>query len=97
MTSPRIVYSGPARRDLDQIWDYIASDNPAAASKLIARIMNKCQWYANQPELGEASNTLLPGCRRFSVGPYVMYYRQGEDGIELIRVLHGARNVDPLK
>ena len=97
MTSARIVYSGPARRDLDQIWDYIASDNPAAASELVARIVKKCQSYANQPELGEASNTLLPGCRQFSVGQYVIYYRQVEAGIELIRVLHVARNVDPLK
>ncbi len=39
----------------------------------------------------------MPDCRHFSVGQYVIYYRPVADGIELIRILHGARSVDVLQ
>ena len=69
MTSRRILYSGPARQDLDEIWDYIAANNPIAASKFIdKKILKACQSYANQPRLGEARFDLMPDCRHFSVG-----------------------------
>ena len=97
MTSRRIFYSGPARQDLDEIWDYIAANNPIAASKFIDRILKASQSYANQPRLGEARFDLMPDCRHFSVGQYVIYYRPVVDGIELIRILHGARSVDDLQ
>ncbi|MEI7702353.1 MAG: type II toxin-antitoxin system RelE/ParE family toxin [Planctomycetia bacterium] len=97
MTSRRILYSGPARQDLDEIWDYIAANNPIAASKFIDKILKACQSYASQPRLGEARFDLMPDCRHFSVGQYVIYYRPVKDGIELIRILHGARSVDDLQ
>jgi len=97
MTSRRILYSGPARQDHDEIWDYIAANNPIAASKFIDRILKTCQSYANEPRLGEARFDLMPDCRHFSVAQYVIYYRPVADGIELIRILHGARSVDDLR
>ena len=97
MTNRRIFYSGPARRDLDEIWDYIAADNPIAANKFLDKILKAAQSYANQPRLGEARFDLMPDCRHFSVGQYVIYYRPVVDGIELIRILHGARSVDDLQ
>ena len=97
MINRRIFYSGPARRDLDEIWDYIAANNPNAANKFIDKIVKAAQSYANQPRLGEARFDLMPDCRHFSVGQYVIYYRPVVDGIELIRILHGARSVDNLQ
>ena len=97
MTNRRIFYSGPARRDLDEIWDYIAADNPIAASKFVDKMLTAAQSYANQPRLGEARFDLMPDCRHFTVGQYVIYYRPVADGIEQIRILHGARSVDDLQ
>ena len=97
MTNRRVFYSGPARRDLDEIWDYIAGNDPIAANKFLDKILKAAQSYANQPRLGEARFDLMPDCRHFSVGQYVIYYRPVVDGIELIRILHGARSVDDLQ
>lgn len=97
MTSvPKVFYSGPARRDLDGIWDYIAQDNPDAADDFIDRLTTRCGSYARQPKLGESRSHVVSGSRAFSVGSYVVYYREVSNGIELIRVLHGARDVGRL-
>ena len=92
----RVSQSPLACRDLDTIWEYIASDNPVAADDFIDRIAEKCECYAHQPEMGELRSDLLPGIRQFVVGTYIIFYRTVDEGIELIRVLHGARDVDRL-
>jgi toxin ParE1/3/4 len=46
--------------------------------------------------MGEAVDNLAPGVRRHSLGDYLLFYRLCGEGIELIRVLHGARDVDHL-
>ena len=37
---------------------------------------------------------IVPGVRSFPVGNYLIFYRETGQGIEIIRVLHGARNLD---
>ena len=92
----QVLQSPAARRDLDAIWDYVARDNPQAADDLIDHIALKCDAYAHQPMMGELRSDLLPGIRQFPIGTYVAFYRAMTDGIELVRVLHGARDVDSL-
>ena len=93
---PTISQSPAARRDLDDIWDYIAADTPTAADDFIDQVVAKCRQYARQPEMGELRSDLFPGVRQFPVGRYIVFYRAQTNGIELIRVLHGARDVDRL-
>ena len=54
---------------------------------------------AGQPRIGELRDELRPGMRSFSVGNYVIYYRPVETmaiSIEIVRVLHGGRDVKRL-
>jgi toxin ParE1/3/4 len=51
---------------------------------------------AQYPKIGEAVDHLSPGLRRFTLGNYLLFYRRIGDEIELIRVLHGARDIDQL-
>jgi toxin ParE1/3/4 len=47
--------------------------------------------------IGEARDELVRGLRCFSVGNYVIYYRllvPNEQTVEIVRVLHGARDVE---
>ena len=76
------------------IWDYIAHDNPAAASKLLRTIGAKFEMLLKNPLMGQDRSELAPQIRSFSVGNYVIYYRPFSNGIEIMRVLHGARDVD---
>ena len=79
--------------DLDEVWDYIARDNPAIADRLLDKIAAKCEMLARQPVIGEARPDLAMNLREFPVGNYVVFYRPLPDGIEVYRVLHAARNV----
>lgn len=81
-----------AQDDYREIWRYIAADSPEAADRLLRKIDAKLELYAEHPGMGRARDSLAPGLRSFSVGRYLVFYRATPDGIELVRVLHGARN-----
>lgn len=88
--------TGQAEEDLIALWLYIAEDNPEAADRLLNRIDAACARIADAPMLGPARPDLAPEMRIFVVGRYLILYRQTIDGIEVVRVVHGARNLDNL-
>ena len=94
MTRYRI--SPAAQADFDSIWDHIAVDNIAAANGLLQAIRVKVELLAEAPGLGRPRDEFAPRLRSFPVGDYLLFYRPTTDGIELVRVLRGARNLPPL-
>jgi toxin ParE1/3/4 len=78
------------------IWLFIAEDNLTAADRQVAAILRTYQTLADFREMGEARNDILDGLRRFAVGSYVIYYRLIDAGIEIVRVVSGARDVGSL-
>ena len=88
--------SPAARTDLDEIWFYIAPDNVDAADKFIHAIVSRFPKLAAMPQLGRRREELSSRLRSFPVGRYVIFYRPLENGIEIARVLHGARDFPPL-
>jgi toxin ParE1/3/4 len=85
-----------ARQDLDEIWLYIAEDNPTAADHFLDILYEKFVLVAGQPLLGRLRPELAPNLRSLPVGNYVIFYRSTHDGIELGRVLHGVRDMTAL-
>jgi toxin ParE1/3/4 len=88
--------SPAARSDLDEIWFYIAQDNADAADKFIHVIVSRFPKLAAMLQMGRQREELSPHLRSFPVGRYVIFYRPMENGIEIVRVLHGARDLPPL-
>ncbi len=88
---PRIEKTSLAETDVVDIWVYIAQDDRDAATKMLRRIEERLDSIAAMPLSAEAVPSLGCEMRRFSVGNYVVYYQPIEDGIRVIRVLHGAR------
>jgi toxin ParE1/3/4 len=89
----RIIRSPAAEEDAVEIWAYIAQDNPPAADRLLERFDRVLQKLLLQPLLGKSVEEIGPGLRFFPLGSYLIFYRAIEDGIELIRILHGARDI----
>jgi toxin ParE1/3/4 len=91
----RVLRTPLARRDLKEIGAYLARESRSrdVATRFLDRISKKCDVYATQPELGAACPDLGAEVRRFSVGNYVVFFRPLPDGIELLRILHGGRDV----
>lgn len=93
---PRIERTYPARGDLQQIWLYIAQDNLAAADRLIDEIERTLELLARSPQMGQSVDKYRGGLRQFTVGNYVLFYQSINDGVRLVRVFHGARNLEDL-
>jgi toxin ParE1/3/4 len=86
-----------AERDLLEIWVHVAEQTTMdVADALLRRIGSQCEDLATMPGMGRAREDLALGLRSFAVAAYVLYYRPIDDGIRLLRILHGARNIEPL-
>ncbi len=85
-----------AAKDLDEITDYIAAYDPAAADRLSDRIQEKCPALAEMPGMGRGREEFAQNLRSSHVGKYIIYYRPEDEGIEVIRVVHGARDLPRL-
>jgi len=92
----RYRVSDAARSDLDEIWFYIAQDNTDAADQLIRTIVSRFPALAAMPLLGRQREELSPRLRSLPVANYVIFYRPLDIGIEIARVLHGARDFPPV-
>lgn len=90
------IFAPAAAADLEAIVDYIAADNPAAAQALIARLEDLAAALAATPGMGRVRLDLLPNLRSFRLGRYLLFYRATSNGIEVVRVLHGARDFPAL-
>ncbi|MDX1540980.1 MAG: type II toxin-antitoxin system RelE/ParE family toxin [Geminicoccaceae bacterium] len=82
--------------DLESIGDYIAADNPTRAVSFVRELIAVCQRLAATPGIGVARESLRAGLRMFPVRGYLIFYVPTDDGVEVIRVLSGARDIDAL-
>ncbi len=82
-----------AQQDLREIRTYIARDNPRAASTYVRLLRQKCRILAENPKLGISRDEYL-GLYKFPVGNYLIFYRPARIGIEIIRILHAARDIE---
>ena len=81
----RLTITAHARADLQEIHSHIAKDNPGA------------RQLAETPGMGRSrGEDLRPGLFSFPVGQYVLFYREQPDGIVLVRVIHGSRDLPAL-
>jgi toxin ParE1/3/4 len=85
----KLRYARGALSDLDEIFAYIAEQNPAAAAQLVARIEEAAALIATSPYLGEITRN--PRFRRFPVGNYLIVYEVAETEVIVYYVRHGAR------
>jgi plasmid stabilization system protein ParE len=80
--------------DLDALWEYIAVDNLDAADRVVADIFRACEQLAESPGIGHTREDLTDRPLRFwSVGRYLVIYRYDQRPIDIIGVLHSARDV----
>jgi len=88
------LLASQAQIDLDEIWLFIAEDNIDTADKFHDLLLSKFIALAGQPLMGRTRDELRPNVRGFPVGNYIIFYRDTLEHIEIIRVLHGARDIE---
>ena len=90
-------FTPDAVADRDDIWQFIASDNRAAADRVEEAIFAACEALARNPFQGHVRSDLAKLPVRFWTLPshpnYMVVYRPETSPLQILRVLHGKRNV----
>ncbi len=87
-------FTDAAIKDINDICEYIAHQNSTAASQLFDAIRKKCKLVANFPNMGKSYSRLTPNLRGFVVEDYIIFYYPREDGIDIVRVISGYRDIE---
>ena len=90
----RVLQTPLSELDLLEIWVYIGEDSLSAADRWLDEIHARCEMLAEHPELGRRRDEIAPGLRSFPVDSYLIFYRPVREGIRVMRVLHGSRDIE---
>jgi plasmid stabilization system protein ParE len=84
-----------ARHDIEELWAFIARDNIRAAAQVRTAIRDACRRLAQRPYIGHRREDLTTreDVRFWPVYSYLIVYRPHTRPLEILRVLHGNRNV----
>jgi toxin ParE1/3/4 len=88
-----ILMTAQAEQDLIEIWLYIAQDSPNIADSVLDGLEKRFSILADNPLMGRSRDDIAPELRYFLFEKYLIFYRTASDGIEIVRVVHGARNL----
>ena len=93
---PEVLRRPEAEADLDDLWLFIAQDDPVNADRFIDRNADTCNLLAENPSMGRGRPELAPDLRSFPVGNYMIFYQTLVDGVEIVRIISAARDVDAI-
>jgi toxin ParE1/3/4 len=86
-----------AEAELDNIWYYVAKESGSIeiADRLIDSITQRFYLLACHPHIGRhRDQDLCPGLRSFPVGEYVIIYHPEEEGVLILHVFQGSRDIE---
>ena len=83
-----------AEQDLEAIGDFIAQDNPHRALTFIIELRNQCARIAANPKACRFRPELGTDIRSFAYGNYVIFFQDNPDTLCIVRVLHGAMDIE---
>ncbi len=91
-----ISWSLEAADCLEQIYDYIARDDPTAAHKVVVGIYEKIQMLDRQPRIGHRYEPIADReVREILYGHYrIPYLVKTEEHVEILGVFHGAMEIE---
>ena len=94
----RLLVREKAWADLEELGAFIAKDNPTAAVEVVRAIRISFEQLARMPQLGRIVKKIKTSKElRMWLSPafpnYLIFYRALRDGVDIVRVLHGARDI----
>jgi toxin ParE1/3/4 len=98
----KIIIRAAAARDLAEQADYLAERSLEAALRFLDAVAETFRDLASMPEMGsprQVRNPALAGLRKWRIRgfeDYLIFYRPIGNGIEVLRVLHAARDIDAI-
>jgi toxin ParE1/3/4 len=102
MTKPEVILTPQAREDIKHIAAYIKEDSPQSSMAFRQTLENIYEVLLELPEIGTTRNFRNPEMKGLRMLPvqkfnnYLIFYRSTSEGLEIVRVVHGARDVSSL-
>ena len=102
MEASHLVFQKEAESDIEAIALYIAEDSPSAAEVFFVAVDNLCELLMNTPSIGSTRIFQSPRLKEMRIMPlknfekYLVFYRFTGDTIQILRVIHGARDYPAL-
>lgn len=90
------IISPEASQDLDEISDYFLSRSLEAGERFVNGFEQKCKNLMKFPNMGRSYAEVEPLLRGVPLEGYIILYRVIEDGVEIVRVVSGYRNLKSL-
>lgn len=89
-----VVWTEEASRWLEEIFEYIAQENPGAARQVVLDIYEHAQVLRDNPQIGYRYLASERHVRILLYGHYRIAYlvREGQ-GVEILGVFHGALDI----
>jgi plasmid stabilization system protein ParE len=89
-----ITWTAEAQRWLEDIFEYVAADNPQAASRTVTGIYDRAQDLVSFPEMGQRYFASNRHVRILLYGHYRIAYLVKDDGnVDVLGVFHGALDI----
>ena len=98
----KVFLSTEAREDVFNIWEFIAQNNIPAADRFFTAFTKTLKDLGTHPAIGQEcffTHPRLKGMRSWSIPrflKYLVFYRQNNRRVEIVRVLHAARDIDTI-
>lgn len=98
----RYSFKPQARRDVVEIAAAIAADNPSASRAFLKALEDTCKNLAAMPEIGSRRTFRHPALKDVRMLPvnkfnsYLIFYQPMQNVIEIVRIVHGARDLPGL-
>ncbi|MBI5363670.1 MAG: type II toxin-antitoxin system RelE/ParE family toxin [Planctomycetes bacterium] len=95
----RAIWSSEAVEDLTEAYFFLGADSPAAADRLVDAIEAAIRFLLDNPRAGAPRSFRAPRARGVrSWAPrrfpnHLIFYRPTDKGLEILRILHGARDL----
>jgi toxin ParE1/3/4 len=89
-----------AQRDLIECYEHIGQDRPSAADRFLMQAQRAFEQIARMPGIGSRWQSPLKALEKIRFWPipkfrnFIVFYREIPDGVEILRVLHGARDIE---
>ena len=90
----RLVFLPQAEMDLEAIGDYIARDNPRRAISFVRELRGQCGKITEAPKAYRPRPELGKGLRSCAYGNYVVFFFEELGLVRIVRVLHGAMDIE---
>lgn len=92
--TPAVIICKLAREDMVEIWEYVAAHTTdEKATDFLGKIKEKMVLLSGMSGIGSMRDELSDGLRSYTFGKHLIFYREIDDGIVIVRVLHGARDL----